>query len=64
MASQKSLSSCVIPAIAGIALVTAGCRGNQPAQGAPAGPPPSTVQVITLQNTLLSQLGTGDFLFG
>lgn len=60
MASQKSLSSCVIPAIAGIALVTAGCRGNQPAQGAPAGPPPSTVQVITLQNTSIED--SSDFI--
>jgi RND family efflux transporter MFP subunit len=60
MASQNSLSSCVIVAIAGLALLSAACRGNQPAQGAPAAPPPSAVQVLTLQNTAIED--SSDFI--
>jgi RND family efflux transporter MFP subunit len=59
MASEKTASSC-IAAIAGLVLLSAGCRGNQQAQGAPAAPPPSAVQVITLQNTAIED--SSDFI--
>jgi RND family efflux transporter MFP subunit len=51
MASQKTVSYCVASGLIGLALVSgAACRGNGPAQGAPAAPPPSAVQVVTLEN--------------
>ena len=60
MASEKTASSCIAAIAAGLVLLSAGCRGNQQAQGAPAAPPPSAVQVITLQNTAIED--SSDFI--
>lgn len=60
MASEKTASSCIAAIAAGLVLLSAGCRGNQQAQGAPAAPPPSAVQVITLENTAIED--SSDFI--
>lgn len=59
MASQTTLSCCVTAMIAGGVLL-AGCRGNEPAHGAPGAPPPTAVQVLTLQHAAIED--TSDFI--
>lgn len=60
MASQRTVLFCATAAVAGLALVSTSCRGNRQAQGAPAAPPPSAVQVLTLQNAPIED--SSDFI--
>jgi RND family efflux transporter MFP subunit len=48
MSSQKTAVLSLLTIVFGLALASGACRANTPAQGAPAGPPPSAVKTITL----------------
>ncbi|HET7216714.1 MAG TPA: efflux RND transporter periplasmic adaptor subunit [Vicinamibacterales bacterium] len=62
MASQTTVSYCVTLSlvVSGLAVLSGACRGNAPAQGAAAAPPPSAVQVLTLESTAIED--TSDFI--